>query len=128
MKKFLSLFLGCFLFFVMVGCGTITTVSTTAEVTTAAPTTEAPTTVNWTTSTIHTTLAQLDTPTNIEVLNNVITFDAVGNATKYRIIVYSTTDQLIGEYNITNGFDLSLLISVGSYKLQMKATANGYLD
>ncbi len=135
MKKFTLLFLGIMSLFVILGCSVATTTNTTlatTELTTLNPTTLTPTTVEPTTiapTTVEpTTLSKLSTPTNIQVIDNTITFSGVESAEKYRVYVYSMTDELLGEYNIASGFNLSFLFSLGSYKLRLKATANNYLE
>ncbi|MFA7076434.1 MAG: hypothetical protein WC152_07200 [Candidatus Izemoplasmatales bacterium] len=116
MKKFSVLFLGIILIFVMIGCSNFST---------ATPTT---TSIPQISSTETSSMSLLSTPTNISVTANVITFNEVENATKYRVFIYDATEQLAGEYNITNNFDLSLLIGLGSYTLRLIATGPQYLD
>lgn len=99
---------------------TVTTEMTTTEVTSLeTTTTETPTT---------TTLSQLDTPIDLAIDNNIVTFGLVDNATKYRLTIYDSESNLFGEYNITSGFDLSLILSVGSFSCTLIAKALGYID
>lgn len=131
MKKLIVVVISLFLFVLLTACNEATTIETTvATTTTEATTTTTETTTTEATTTEATTtepIEQLDTPTNIQIVDNVITFDVVDHAVKYRLIVYnSESDELVGNYNITNGFDLSLLLQLGSYQYQLMATANGY--
>ncbi|MBI9009552.1 MAG: hypothetical protein JEZ05_05920 [Tenericutes bacterium] len=127
MKKLILVITAFFLFGMFTACDNATTqVVTTAE----SLTTESITTTQSTQTTVleTTSMGVLSTPTNIQITNNVITFTEVDNATKYRIFLYEELTGLSGEFNITSGFDLSLLMDVGDYSYQLKATAPGYLD
>ncbi len=134
MKKFFLFVTGILFIMIFVACDnvstttsttTLSTTSTTTETTTQSTTTTTESTTSTTTET--TTLSQLSMPTNIQVIDNTITFDVVANAEKYRIRIFDSTDTLVGEYNISNGFDLSLLLAYGTYSYQLWATANNYL-
>ena len=127
MKKLFLLLTCAFLMTVLFACGSTTTSVSTIQ-TTNATTTEQVTTTMETTTTMTTTLSQLETPSSVTILDNVITFQTVDDANKYKLIVYNMDDEIIGQYNITSGFDLSLILAVGSYQFQLKATANGFLD
>lgn len=118
MKKLILLFGSFLLFLVLSACG-LTSQSTTTVPTTAAPTT---------TSEIITTLTELETPTNFSVVDNIVTFDTVVNASKYKLFVYDSSDSEIKSFNVTNGFNLLLLLQPGTYRFRIAATASGYLD
>ncbi|MDY0139861.1 MAG: hypothetical protein RBR50_09175 [Candidatus Izemoplasmatales bacterium] len=123
MKKFVSFVFALILTVLFVSCGSLTTtLSVTSTVTTDLTNTTSETTESTT------TMEELNIPENVQVSDNIISFNSVDNAEKYRVSIYDASDQLLGEYNITNGFDLSLLLSLGEYSLKIKATAKGYLD
>lgn len=132
MKKLFLALASLLLLAVIVACTDATTTLTTtkAQTTTTSETTTVTTelTTTETTTVETTTLSQLSVPENIDITSNIITFDGVDNAVKYKITVYDDSDTLVGEYNITSGFDLSLLLQPGGYKYQLRATGSGYLD
>ncbi len=128
MKKLTLLFLSMFFITVLAACTETTIISTTEETTTQTTlqTTELTTTQE--TTTVTTTLEKLLTPLNATVVDNILTFDEVTGANRYRIALYDDNQNLVGEYNITSGFNLALLLSVGTYTFQIKATGSGYQD
>ncbi len=75
-----------------------------------------------------TTFSRLSTPINVQVIDNVITFDPVLFAQKYRLVIYSQSDNYFGEYEINSGEDLSSILIEGLYSYQLYAIANDYLD
>jgi len=116
MKKFLLLF-GSFLLFLTFFACTLDTQTTSAIETTLSTTTEPVT-----------TLSELDIPTNLAISENIITFDTVDHATKYRLYVYDESDNEIKYFNVTSGFDLLIVLQPGTYRFKIAATANGYLE
>jgi len=110
MKHIWLMIVFLFLSFAIVGCSTDSTVSTTVD------------------TTISSTLEQLSTPTSLEVTSNIVTFDVVTGATKYKISVENSENEIVGEYFISNGFDLRLILSDGTYYVSIKAVGTGYTD
>jgi len=124
MKKISLLFMAVIIAFLVVGCDGNISSSTTTTISTEATTTTTETTLSSET----TTMASLMTPSSVEVVDNIISFSSVNGAEKYRIKIYDSEDNFVRELNVVNGFDLSLLLSLGVYSLQIKAIANNYLD
>lgn len=124
MKKFTTLVISLFLLMTFVSCEDTksTTLTTEDSMTSLIETTQQLTTQSTT------QLPTLDTPTNLLVSDNIVTFDAVEHATKYRLTIYDDTEDLVGEYNVVSGFDLSLLLAYGTYHCILKATAPNYHD
>lgn len=117
MKK-LFVLLGSFLLFLSLSaCSLYTNTTTTTQVSTSPTTTEAVT-----------TLSELSVPANLAVVDNIVTFDLVDHANKYRLYVYNNLDEEVKSFNVTNGFDLLVLLQPGSYRFKIAATAPGYLD
>ncbi len=116
MKKLLALLTSIFLVGTMMACTLQTTTTTTISTTTQ--TTTEPTT----------TLSELSTPMNLLVTDNIVTFDVVEHASKYKLFVYDTSDSELRNFNVTSGFDLLLLLTPGTYRLRIKATAPSYID
>jgi hypothetical protein len=133
MKKILIMMMVIAFFVLFSACQTDTTTSkttssstqTTTQTTQTSTATQTETTVS---STETTELSKLDIVGLVGVLDNIITFSSVENAQKYRIYIYGEDDVLLGEYNITNGFNLALLLGVGTYKFQIKAMSPGFID
>jgi hypothetical protein len=113
MKKAIILLCIAFLSFPLAGCSLTTTEPTT---TSTAATTEVTTAVT-------TTLASLEIPTNVQVVENVVTFDSVVGASRYRIRL-SIDAVVVGEWFVNSGFDLSLLVDYGNYDIQVKAVGD----
>lgn len=126
MKKLFLLMTSIFMLAMIAACDVTT--SNTTQTTLAATETTVPATTNQTTTLAETTLGTLDVPTNILITENIITFSSVDQASKYKATIYDADAQLVGQYNISSSFDLSLLLSVGSYTLTLKATAPGFND
>lgn len=116
MKKIYSIVLFAFLCLSASACSVTDTSET---ITTSTTPTSSETT---------TTLSQLNTPTVFSVIDNIISFSTVENATKYKVKVETLESVLVGEYFVSNGFDLFLILSTGSYYMSIKSTAPGYLD
>jgi lysophospholipase L1-like esterase len=108
MKK-IQLFL--LLFLLLIGMTACQTTTTTTTQTTSA------TTVSTTT----TTTGVLAVPSNLAIVDNIVTFDGVANASKYRIQATHTLTQTASEYFVTSGFDLFLLLDPGMYSFRIKA-------
>jgi len=130
MKKIMALFGLLFLASAATACGitttTATTTSTTAmtTVTTTVSTTATTTTSPLTTTTTVTTKLVLAIPANLRVVDNLVQFDSVSDATRYKVRVLDG-ETLIGEYIVASGFDLSLLVDFGAYQIQVKAIGTG---
>lgn len=126
MKKLFLIFIVIFISLAITACGNTTSQFFTTEGTfeTTITTVEDSHTSEQET----TTLSVLAVPEGITVVDNIISFNPVTNADKYRVYIYDSSDILLGEYNVTSGFNLSLLLGLGTYKLKLKATGNGYLD
>ena len=124
MKKLITLLLSISLMFLMVGCGLQTTTLTTTTSTTSTSTT---TSTSETTSTT-TTLSMLETPASLSIVDNIVAFDTVSNATKYKLSISTQEGTFVGEYNVTNGFNLFLILAEGLYTFKIKSTAPGYQD
>lgn len=74
-------------------------------------------------TTVSTTpLITLDAPADLSVNENVIDFSPVENALKYRIKVRHILTETISYYNITDGFNLRLILSDGSYAIAIMTT------
>lgn len=116
MKKIFALLTSLFLFGTISACTLQTTTQTTIS------------TTSQTTTDSTTTLTELTTPPNLAVTNNVVTFDDVEHANKYKLFVYDGSDVELRNFNVTSGFDLLLLLTPGTYRLRIKATAPNYLD
>lgn len=113
MKKTAFFFLMFIFAFVLTACGPETT-------TTSVATTEPlPTT---------TTLPALDVPAGLSIADNVVTYGAVTGAAKYKLRVSDGEGNVIGEYNVPNGFNLFTVLPEGTYGFQIKATGTGYAD
>lgn len=124
MRKLSILILSLFMLIAFAACET----EPTTAISTQEPTLTTSTQSTETTSYFDTTKSTLATPSNIVIDSNIITFDTVENAQKYRLSIYDSESTLVGEYNITSEFDLSLLLSLGSYSCTLKATATNYND
>jgi hypothetical protein len=61
-------------------------------------------------------------------VDNSATFTGVDNADKYKLSVLTEADAAVGEYNITSGFNLMLVLAEGTYHFKIKAVASGYAD
>jgi hypothetical protein len=117
-----------------------TTISSTTLPTTNTPTTQStsPTTILTTssttllpttsTTTMTSTQPTLSSVSGIQIEGSIITFESVPSATKYRLYVYDTQDQLVKEFFVSSGFDLLLLLEPGTYRFSIKATAPGFND
>lgn len=81
-----------------------------------------------TTSQPTTTLETLSTPTDLAIVQNIVTFTGVDNALKYKLNVSTEGGIAVGEYNITSGFNLKLVLQEGTYLFKIKAIAAGYTD
>lgn len=115
MKKLFIVTISLLMLIVLNACNTNSTTTTKIQTTTLI-------------SVITETQEKLDTPQNIEINSNVITFDSVSHAEKYKLSIKDSNGALVNEYNISSGFDLSLLLQIGTYSCTLKATALNYLD
>lgn len=120
MKKIMLTITSILLLFAFSAC--------TEETTTVKTTQTTVTTITTTTESTTLTSGQLAVPENIEIINNIISFDTVENATEYLLTVYDESEVLIGEYTVTDGMDLDALFEPGHYNYQLKAKAEGFID
>jgi len=116
MKKMLVFWAGVLFLLTLAACGLATT-STVALTTQSLPT-----------MTTSITLQELSKPSNFSVVNNVVNFDVVENATKYRIYITDEEDTPVRDFNVTVGFNLLVMLTPGTYRFVLKATAPGYQD
>jgi hypothetical protein len=112
MKKLQVLLLTLLLTIAFAGCQ-----MTSATTTTTTTTTQ--------TTTVTTTKTELAIPGNLHIVDNVVTFDTVPNATKYRIAATDIETSEVSEYFVTSGFNLFLLLAEGNYVFQIKAIGGG---
>lgn len=75
-----------------------------------------------------TTVLPLDVPTNFAVNDNLVSFDLVDGANKYKVKVETTGGTLVGEYNVSNNFNLLYVLQVGVYMISIKAVGSNNND
>lgn len=120
MKKLFLVFASVMMVFALSACGQSLSENNTSNTSVQETT--------YPTSNEQTTTIKLNLPFEISVAENIITFSHVEHADKYNLYIYDLAGLLVGEYNITNQFDLSLLLSLGDYKLRLQTIGQGFLD
>ena len=72
---------------------------------------------------------QINQPTNLRVVDGVLTFDAVENVSKYKVTLKSTNSEDNEQIISTNSLNLSDLIESGKdYTVSVKALKDGYTN
>lgn len=120
MKKIFAVVVSLIFLFALASCGLDNTTTTTSITITTTTTT--------TSETTETTLSILDTPVALSITDNIVSFESVLGATKYKLRVESTEGVLIGEYFISSGFNLYLILQESDYLFSIKAVGTGFQD
>ena len=132
MKKWFLLLVSLMLLGSIAACQTSTLSSTTtvtSSSTTTTTTTTSTTTTTTTTSTTTTTtslLPVLASPTNVQIVEGILTFDHVTNAESYRLYVFDSASQPVKDFPVQAGFDLLLELTPGDYQFLLRAEASNY--
>lgn len=73
---------------------------------------------------------KLEAPSNATIVDNVLSFDLVENATSYQIEYRDNEGNVKAKEKITSGQELSVILGNGSYNVFIKSIGNGveYLD
>ncbi len=126
MKKFMTLAIAIMLAVVLVACDSETsgtssvTVASTTTVSTISTTTPSTTTSVLTTS----SKIELAIPGELEVIDNVVSFQIVDNAVKYQLQVRNVVDNTTNCYYVNPDFNLRLILPDGNYGFSIRAIGN----
>jgi hypothetical protein len=80
------------------------------------------------TTTSNTTKQILTSISQFKIEGSILTFEGVPYATNYVLVIYDLQDQIIAEISVVSGFDLLGVITPGTYRLALQATAPGFDD
>jgi lysophospholipase L1-like esterase len=68
--------------------------------------------------------ASLSAPTNLAIVDNVVTFDDVDDATAYSLTAKTPEGTIVRTFPVESGLDLALLLDFGSYLITVKAVGD----